>query len=143
MPPDALVLLTAGTWRRGDPYGLGIAEAFLAHEAGSVALQLLHAPTLDGEPLGPATDAQVALALWLVRQAGDLPTGARLSMDDLTVEKWLMSQTGIPSDAQGSEQRIAAAAERFAALTPAKQRAWLEENYSALRAGELTLEDLP
>ena len=25
----------------------------------------------------------------------------------------------------------------------ARARAWLEENYSALRAGELTLEDLP
>lgn len=33
--------------------------------------------------------------------------------------------------------------ERFAALDPAKCRAWLEENYAELRASELALGDLP
>ncbi len=36
-----------------------------------------------------------------------------------------------------------AAAERFAALSSDEQRAWLEANLDALRAGDLTLEDLP
>lgn len=36
-----------------------------------------------------------------------------------------------------------AAAERFASLSPEEQRAWLEANWDSLRAGELTLEDLP
>ena len=33
--------------------------------------------------------------------------------------------------------------ERFADLDPAKRRAWLEENLAGLRAGEVTLKDLP
>ncbi len=33
--------------------------------------------------------------------------------------------------------------ERFTALDPAVRRAWFEEHYAALRAGELTLADLP
>ena len=36
-----------------------------------------------------------------------------------------------------------AAVDRFAAISPEEQRAWLEANWDALRAGELTLEDLP
>lgn len=36
-----------------------------------------------------------------------------------------------------------AATDRFAALSPDAQRAWLEANWDALRAGTLTLEDLP
>jgi hypothetical protein len=38
---------------------------------------------------------------------------------------------------------IDAAIDRFAALSPEEQRGWLEANWEALRAGELTLEDLP
>jgi hypothetical protein len=36
-----------------------------------------------------------------------------------------------------------AAREQFAALPENEQRVWLEANWDALRAGELTLEDLP
>ena len=35
------------------------------------------------------------------------------------------------------------AADRFGALSPEEQRAWLEANFAALRAGELTLEEMP
>jgi hypothetical protein len=38
---------------------------------------------------------------------------------------------------------VLAARERFAALEPSARRAWLEANLAALRAGELTLEELP
>lgn len=38
---------------------------------------------------------------------------------------------------------VNAAAERFAMLSPKDQRAWLETNWDALRAGDLSLEDLP
>jgi hypothetical protein len=41
------------------------------------------------------------------------------------------------------EPETLAAADRFGALPPEEQRAWLEANFAALRAGELTLEDLP
>lgn len=36
-----------------------------------------------------------------------------------------------------------AAVARFAALGPEAQRAWLAANWDALRAGDLTLDDLP
>lgn len=36
-----------------------------------------------------------------------------------------------------------AAREKFTTLDPAVRRAWFEEHYTALRAGELTLDDLP
>jgi hypothetical protein len=36
-----------------------------------------------------------------------------------------------------------AAVDRFLALSPEQQRAWLEANWDALRAGTLTLDDLP
>ena len=38
---------------------------------------------------------------------------------------------------------IVAATDRFAALTVDQQRAWFAVNFLPLRAGELTLEDLP
>ena len=38
---------------------------------------------------------------------------------------------------------IPAAADRFAALSPDAQRAWLETNWDALRAGKLTLDQMP
>jgi len=36
-----------------------------------------------------------------------------------------------------------AAVDRFLAMSPEEERAWLEANWDALRAGELTLEDMP
>jgi hypothetical protein len=41
------------------------------------------------------------------------------------------------------ENRLEAAMARFSALDPATRRAWLEANFADLRAGQLTLEDLP
>lgn len=41
------------------------------------------------------------------------------------------------------EPEFNAAVDRFMALSPETQRAWLEANWDALRAGELTLEDMP
>lgn len=40
-------------------------------------------------------------------------------------------------------REIRAATDRFAALGPEAQQAWLKANWDALRAGEITLEDLP
>jgi hypothetical protein len=41
------------------------------------------------------------------------------------------------------DQRIDDAVSRFEALSPAEQRAWLEANWTELRAGNLTIDDLP
>jgi hypothetical protein len=67
------------------------------------------------------------------------------------VAAWLLNQAGIASDyplpnsgqAEFGNPLVRAAAERFAAFDPTTRRAWLEEHFAALRAGELTSEDLP
>jgi hypothetical protein len=45
--------------------------------------------------------------------------------------------------AAGLQAQIDAATERFLALDPATRRAWLNANWTELRAGLLTLEDMP
>ena len=70
--------------------------------------------------------AQNAIAIWLVKRA-------RIDPDRMLF--------GPP----GSDyiRESLAAADRFARLSPAEQRRWLEEHYADLRAGKVTLEDLP
>lgn len=87
---------------------------------------------------GTLSPAEQAIAVWVMR-----PVAA---IDDA----WFVMPPSIMDGgyASGSEMHawqteIEAVADRFAALTPAEQRAWLETNWEALRAGELTLEDLP
>lgn len=63
------------------------------------------------------------------------------------IGRWLLRQAGV-NDARTmsspqEEGRVALAVDRFAALDPAAQRAWLEAHFADLRAGRLTLEDLP
>ncbi len=77
--------------------------------------------------------ATAAIYRWLRQQA----KGAPLDYSDWVSIDW---ETGRPSSAPDP---VNEAAMRFARLTPAEQRAWLEANIVALRAGELTLEDLP
>ena len=68
------------------------------------------------------------------------------------VADWLRWQTGIYSSMESEtfmdSSRLVcpeseAAVKRFDALAPAERRAWLEKNYADLRAGKLTLKDLP
>jgi hypothetical protein len=71
------------------------------------------------------------------------------------IHRWLWQQAGltppeyeyIDSDPSGQSRRVydrlTPYVDRFAALSPEEQRAWLEANFAALQAGELTLDDLP
>ncbi len=77
-------------------------------------------------------EAQNIIGDWLARQAGIQ----------------LAEQEGGDPYGMGLSGRLffpesKAALERFAALTTVQQRAWLEAYYADLRAGKLTLEDLP
>lgn len=47
------------------------------------------------------------------------------------------------ADAEYFSGEITAAVDRFAALSPEAQRSWLEANWDALRAGEITLDHMP
>lgn len=81
----------------------------------------------------PANEAQFAIREWLLMQAG-----FDTACDWITPERQeLSSNTGEPTP------ESCAASERFLNLSETEQRAWLETNYTALRAGELTLDDLP
>jgi hypothetical protein len=91
---------------------------------------------LRGYPdLGPA---QVAIRSYLYDRVREhAPQDAR--------RYGCTSRTHRPGDAGPGYQTPAtcAATERFAALPEAERRAWLERHYAELRAGRLTLEDLP
>jgi len=105
------------------------------------------------------TAAQSAIAIWLMRQAGwdlDLDDltwkGGNEDIeaspvfvpppDDLFIEE-PTTREGADAIVERSMGEIMNASERFGALSPEGHHAWLEANFAALRAGELTLEDLP
>ena len=76
------------------------------------------------------------MAVWLLRQAGwavttEFEIGA------------CFPEGGIAKFGLRIEDGVIPAADRFGALSPEEQRAWLEANFAALRAGDLSLEDLP
>jgi hypothetical protein len=110
--------------------------------------------------LGDLTPAQSALAHWLIDQTGwdwgdrRLAEGILMpSISDARTDEEaaapqplkdaVTSGTLAPEDADGLLAEIRLAADRFGALSPEAQRAWLEANFAALRAGTLTLEEMP
>jgi len=126
-------------------------------EAGLIAVAAVAGQT--DRFLEPTTAAQSALAIWLMRQAGwdldlaDLtwtgkngntegPTIFLPPPDDLPIDE---TTTREEADAtlEAAAAEIVGAADRFGALTPEEQRAWLDANFAALRAGDLSLDDLP
>ncbi len=108
--------------------------------AGAVTFALTHniALTMPGRPSRlpcpggdprPCLTAQDALQIWLMWRAG-YPVAVH-------------GRRGAPILMDSEWEAASAAAERFAALDPARQREWLSANYAALRRGEIRLEDLP
>ena len=98
--------------------------------------------------LSPLTPAQSAIAIWLMDQSGfDWSTAEGFLMpsfgDAVPIKEAVDSGSLAPEDVDGLLADVHRAADRFGALTPEEQRAWLEANFAALRAGELALEDLP
>lgn len=83
--------------------------------------------------VGHASDAQQAVSQGLLTAAG-------IARDRLTVSAQIdgtpivLPRPGTPADAAGA---------RFAALSPADRHAWLSAHLTDLRAGRLTLEQLP
>jgi len=107
----------------------------------------------DSSQHGQRPAAQVVIMEWLVQQSSlglpslvgsgwfGWPSEVSVSPQDYGNE-----MTGIGQDQTemaAFQPRMDAAREQFAALPENEQRVWLEANWDALRAGELTLEDLP
>ena len=147
MRPDAAEVQFR--WLRGFNPAVSIAEDLFPIER-----------TMEGDSR-PAS--QLVILYWLAERAGiGEPSG--WSRDDVFANgnpaEWAF---GYPSEAPqtrqesehaywfeideavlaASQAEIEAAVNRFAALAPDAQRAWLEQNWDALRAGALTLDDLP
>jgi hypothetical protein len=101
---------------------------------------------------GPERERESMIAFWIATSLvsspyqdvpRDGPSDAMLAQDAISI--WLADQAGFGPDLDnfhGVDTAIDAA-KRFSALDPAQQRAWLEANFTALQAGQLTLEDLP
>ena len=82
------------------------------------------------------TEVQEIMADWLLVQAGfPLRRAAAWRKDG--------SVAGFTSLGWSSGPEAEESVDRFSALQPDARRAWLTEHYVQLRAGELTLEDLP
>jgi hypothetical protein len=88
------------------------------------------------DPTVTASDAagvvQLAIGRWLLRGAG---------VDEGDLSAYRFAST--PERAAGIDAEADVVLDRFAALPEAEQRAWLEEHFAALRAGEITAEDVP
>jgi len=87
-------------------------------------------PEINGSG-GVMSDAEMVIVGWLLDEAGANP-GMLLHIGPR-----------YQASAVARQQDIEKAIDRFSALPPEQQHAWLEANWDALRAGELTLKDLP
>jgi hypothetical protein len=126
-----------------------LVEPLLGIPGGPVRAEQLPARTglrADGMlELMPGDSAVAFAAFDLVHEQG-----TDLNPAQLAIAHWLMGRVGEDASAVPGlfgvgppDTVVTSAAARFAALPAAEQHAWLEENFSALRAGKLTLADLP
>lgn len=111
-----------------------------------IAETLVHDFSADSaDCAGRMNNAQYAVSLALEARGGwALQPGDRQEIRTCEMAMMGTGRAGQPVPNTAPVQAdVRAAANRFAALAPAEQRAWFAENYPALRAGELTLDDLP
>ncbi len=113
--------------------------------AQTVVVDLVWNTSTPGSRAADLGDAQVAMAIWLLNRAGfDGRLEDVLAAADRSSGSFGGDPTGANAAASARDQAaIDAAVARFAALDPVAQRAWLEANWADLRAGSLTLDDLP
>jgi hypothetical protein len=114
-------------------------------------------PVEDGGLFAPRPASQLVIMDWLVTQSGldlepDLGMGhgfgwpAEALTDAGTSGGDMIEVDPVEPERAAlvaAEAEIDAAVARFAALTPDEQQAWLEANWDALRAGEITLDEMP
>jgi len=95
-------------------------------------------------------DAQYVVADWLMQRVWverpDVMPPTTFDTMPAVSELWICDETQCAMDDakfQALRQEFDAAVARFAALDPNVRRAWLEANWTDLRAGRLHMEDLP
>lgn len=131
----AVLYLPLGAMNLPGAFGAGRSDFLDA-----IKLQTVHAFVTTGSGYGDP--AQVAVEAALMKNAGiPLATQAKVV--------WPASPWGLPFIGNGPPgqrsypAQIARAATRFAALPAATRHAWLASHLAALRAGQLTLAQLP
>ena len=112
-PADA----TGAVWNNG--FQQGLLDAFVTGQSRAL---------FAGDPTNPAQQAVVSALLTAI--GSPAPQFGQAT-----------GPNGQPTGP--SATKIAAAAQRFAALSPAARHAWLDANLPALRAGHITLAQLP
>ena len=100
-------------------------------------VEFVHAIVTSGSAYG--NPAQQAVEAALLKNAG-IPLAAQPNALGFT--PWPL-RSGGPRSAGAYPPPIAAAAQRFAALPAAARHAWLTTHLAALRAGRITLAQLP
>lgn len=131
--PAMLVQMDGRVQFRPAPDG---ATAFHVFDGGAPQFQIAMGLQDDLFPmtepgLNSLNEGQMVVGGWLMQEAGARPVFA------------LPWGTAPPETIIAQEQELQAAVDRFDALPSEEQHAWLEVNWDALRAGELTLENLP
>lgn len=99
--------------------------------------------------LEPLDMPQHVIARWLTLEAGYEYYYASAAAE--VPNPWVTDTTAVSEEDRTAyfesmdayNLEVIAVADHFAALSPDEQRAWLDANWDALRAGDLTLEDLP
>jgi hypothetical protein len=134
MPADPADIWTGGTTNSDTlPISPPCTQSTPRSAATAIALAAVQLPT---DVLLEIPPAQAAIAVWLLRQAGwEVTTEFEIGA--------CFPDGGVANFGLRIEDGVIPAADRFGALPPEEQHAWLEANFAALRAGELTLEDLP
>jgi hypothetical protein len=110
---------------------------------------------VQGNSIGPAAFTAVfrtRIALALVTPAGTVPAAescrcaaTATTPAQLAVARYLLDQAGYPASPRliPGDAAVTAAARRLAALAPAARHAWFTTHIAGLRAGSLTLTELP
>jgi hypothetical protein len=110
--------------------------------ADQLRLLAVHPFVVPGAATDAGTLAQQAVQAALLQGAG-MPFATQPSaMGNLGVP-WISPTSGPPPGSASASSPLYTAARRFAALPAAAQHAWLAAHLTALRAGQLTLAQLP
>jgi hypothetical protein len=148
----------APIYRQGPGNSVAISQAGSPNATGSAVFRILLPDQLPGPALGPAElEADVRSSTGPDILAFVIGVGPRASAAQVAVQMALMLAAGKPSDDQSASGAQAgspqpafephpaefAAARRFAALPAAARHAWLVRHLVALRAGQITLAQLP
>jgi hypothetical protein len=129
----------------GMPLGaLGLPGAF-GWTDGEVAgqLRLLFVHAFVGAGSGVGTPSQQAVQAVLLQGAGLPIAGQPNLLAFVGLPSWARVTGGPSPGPHPANGPVYAAARRFAALPPGARRAWLAAHLAALRAGQLTLAQLP